>query len=762
MIGNKGRRLGLAVALAIGAGSMAAGATGAATGGPVAAADVVARVDPMIGTGAATGTVGEINNFPGPSMPFGMVQLSPDTPSSYAGYRYSDDRIRGFSLTHASAGCSVFGDVPILPIIGPVGDKPWERSERFSHADEHAEVGRYRVRFLESGITTELSAATRAGALRFAFPAAGAAHVLIDAGGSLAKVADAQVRVVGSRTVVGSVTSGRFCGKGDRHTIHYAIEFDHDFQDVGVWQGGVVKPGVREAAGQNAGAWLGFAPGATVKVKAALSYVDLAGAQANLRAEMPDWDFDRVRYANRAAGRARLSKIAVRTSDGRDLTMFTTSLYQSLLHPNTFNDADGRYLGVDGRVRRVRPGHTYYTNVSDWDTYRSLGALHALLAPGRASDIAQSLVDMAAQGGQLPRWPLANRYTGQMTGDSSVSLIASMAAFGARDFDRKAALAFMVKGATTAPSASGGYVERPGVDVYQRLRYGPQTPAFKGDHRIVGASMTLEWSIADFAISRFAQGLGRKDVARRFLERSTYWRNVFDPERRIMSARSETGAFIPGAPGDGFGQPGFAEGNDEQYTWMVPQDVAGLTNALGGRAAAADRLDAFVSELNAGPNRRRLWIGNEPNFGVPWLYDYLGRPWRTSELVDRIIATLFEPGPNGKPGNDDLGAQAGWYVWAAMGLYPVTPGTDLLALNTPRFDEVRIDLGKGRALDLRAPGAAGHRYVTGMRVDGRAWDHTYLPGGLIRRGGVIDLTLSSKRQGAWGEAPDASPASFEP
>jgi len=375
--------------------------------------------------------------------------------------------------------------------------------------------------------------------------------------------------------------------------------------------------------------------------------------------------------------------------------------------------------------------------------------------------MAQSLVNDAVQGGALPRWPLANQYTGQMTGDSSVPLIASMYAFGARNFDTATALHYMRKGATTATPARGGYVERKGIETYLKLGYAPQTEAFRGDHRIVGASITLEWSVDDFAIGQFAAALGDTATAREYRARSGYWRHVFDPAARIMVARNADGSFARQPAGEGFGEAGFDEGSAEQYTWMVPQDMAGLVDMLGGREATAKRLDRFVQKTNVGPNEPYLWIGNEPNFNVPWIYDYLGQPWRTSELIDTLNATLFKPGPDGKPGNDDLGAQAGWYVWAAMGLYPVTPATAKLALNTPRFDRVVITLGEGRRLDVRAPGAStGKRYVTSLAIDGRPSDKTFLPERLITAGGVVELHLSARPDHRWGTTPSAAPPSY--
>ncbi|MFD6091463.1 GH92 family glycosyl hydrolase [Oerskovia sp. NPDC060338] len=764
----------LAAAAVAGAG-LVGGAAVAAPPAPAAGAsdtglvtDPVDLVDPMVGTGQANGVVGEINNFPGPSMPFGMMQLSPDTQVSvgngdraYAGYRYSHQAIRGFSMNHASAGCWVFGDVPILPVAGSVGSAPWDRKEEFSHDQESAEVGRYAVTLKSSGIEAELSAATRSGGMTFDYPQTGDAQVIVNPGGSLGTVFGSTVEVTGSRTVTGSVSSGGFCGKGNRYTLYYAVEFDQDFSSFGTWEGTTLTTGDRSAKGSRAGAWTTFAPGSTVQAKVAMSYVSVEGAQANLAAEIPGWDFDAVRDDNRAAWSDLLGKVQVAGEDAADKTMFYTSLYHSMMHPNTFDDVDGRYVGFDQQIHQVADGRTRYANFSDWDTYRSLGALQAVLAPERASDMAQSLVSSAVEGGWLPRWPVANGYTGQMTGDSSVPLIASMYAFGARDFDAETALEYMVKGATTEGRTPSGYVQRHGIGTYLERGYAPQTEEFRGDHRVVGASITLEWSVADFAIGRLAGALGQDETAAEYQARGQYWQNIFDPSTSTVAARNADGSFVVPDGSGGFGQEGFDEGNAEQYTWLVPQNVAALTEGLGGREAVAERLDRFTTTHNSGPNEPRLWIGNEPNFGVPWLYDYVGQPWRTTELVDEITATLFSPTPDGKPGNDDLGAQAGWYVWAAAGLYPTTPGTDVLAINTPRFDRVVIDLGDGKALDLRAPGAStGQRYITGMTVDGQPWDRTYLPEGLIHEGGVVELALSAERDTSWGTSPEASPPSF--
>lgn len=274
-----------------------------------------------------------------------------------------------------------------------------------------------------------------------------------------------------------------------------------------------------------------------------------------------------------------------------------------------------------------------------------------------------------------------------------------------------------------------------------------------------------KWSIDDFAISRFAAALGEDGTAAEFQNRAQYWQNLFNPTTGYISPRSPSGLFRDG-PGfrestSAFGQPGYDEGNAEQYLWLVPQNVAGLVTALGGRKAAAARLDRFTKLLNEGPNEPYLWAGNEPCFGVPWLYNYVGEPWRAQRTVDRVRG-LFGPTPDGAPGNDDLGAMSSWYVWAALGMYPVTPGTALLSINTPLFDRAVIALPAGQSIRITAPGASGFnrlKYIRALRVNGEPSDRTYLPETLIRTGGELTFSLGS-RPDSWGTGPSSAPPSF--
>ncbi len=735
-------------------------------------ADPVTHVTTLIGTGTGGAQAGEIDNFPGAAVPFGMVQYSPDTTDTYAGYDHANDRSTGFSINHASAGCATFGDIPVLPTTTPIGSQPWYAWERIAHDDTEVGVpGFYSVRFPETGVSAELTATTRTGIGRFRYPANGRPALFhVRSGGSLAGNSAATVQIgEDNTTVTGSATSGGFCGANNTYTVYFVMTFSQRFTAYGTWQGNSVTPGARSAASARSGAYLQFPAGSTLEVHTGISYVSAEGARAALAAE-GGTGFDQVRTAASTEWNTALSRIRVAGADSGDVETFYTSLYRSMLHPNTFNDVDGRYPGFDGRIHTVAGGHTQYANFSDWDTYRCLAALQALLFSERAGDMAQSLVNDAEQSGSYPRWALAHSSTGIMSGDNPVPLIVNLYTYGATNFDTKTALYYMLKAATDGGVGLDGYVERPGIATYLRHGYAPQTAEFGAGHGNAGASITLEWSIDDFTIARFAGALGDSVIAEQFQNRAQWWRNLFNPATGYLAPRDDAGAFVDGPRPDdagagfgqdSFGQEGYDEGNADQYLWLVPQNVAGLVDALGGRQAATARLDRFTTQLNAGPDNPYLWIGNEPDFGVPWLYNYLGQPWKSQQTVDRIRSQLFGPTPDGEPGNDDLGAMSSWYVWAALGLYPITPGTATLTVNTPLFDRAEISLGAGKFIRITAPGASnGLKYISGLSVDGQPTDRTYLPEPVIREGADLSFSLSALPDVFWGSADSAAPPSF--
>jgi predicted alpha-1,2-mannosidase len=757
-----------------------------AAASPDHSVDPVAAVDPFIGTGSGGEHVGEVDTFPGATVPFGMVQFSPDTPRRPAGggYWFDDTDITGFSLTHLSGvGCATSGDFPFLPLTGAVPADPSAARQPFTHSSEHAEPGGYGVTL--GGIRTELTATERTGLASLTYPRTDQAQLLVKVANSQAASSGATFHPIGRDTIAGSVTSGHFCGQPNAYTVYFAAKFDRAFTASGTWGGapGAAsvsahaavptphpgKPGQTpatqraDAGGVVAGGFVTFDTrrDPTVGMRVAISYVNEDGARANLAAEGRSFDLRAERARARLAWDRELRKISIQGGTSAQQRTFYTALYHSLLHPNVFSDTDGRYAGFDGKVHTAPRGHAQYSNFSGWDIYRSQIPLLAMIEPRRAGDMVSSLLRAGDEMGWLPKWPVANGESGVMNGDAADPIIAGAFAFGARDFDTRHAVDEMVRGAEAdGPAAQGWYVERPSRVSYLDRGYIPNVAATSISPVNNGASETLEYSLADFAISRLAQGIGRSDVAGRFLGRSQNWANLFDTATGLIRPRDADGAFPPGDPlasGASFGQSGFQEGNAAQYTWMVPQNLAALADGIGGRAAARARLNDYFTALNAGPNEPHHWQGNEPTFGTPWAYNSFGAPWQTQATVRRIMTELYQPIPGGEPGNDDLGAMSSWYVWAAMGLYPQTPGTPLLTVGAPLFDRIHVDAGDDRSVDVTAPG--GGTYVQSLRVNGRSSTHTWLM--LPDRGTTrLDFTLGAAPNTSWGTGSGDAPPSF--
>lgn len=740
------------------------------------AADPAALVNPFIGTGSGGKVTGNVDTFPGAVVPFGMLSFSPATPSRPEGgdYFYGDHSITGFALTHLSGpGCSAAGEVPILPSVGAVGAKPDAASAAFNHAHESATPGEYQVTLdpgTASAIDAKLTATLRTGIGRFRFPASRAANFLFKVSDGQTPSSTSSVRIIGDDTVAGTETSGHFCGAASSATLYFAAEFNRPFTSHGTWGAGAPQPGSTATAGVHTGAWVTFDTTAKrdVEMKVAISYVSEADAFANLAAEDPGWDFARVAAAAHADWNRALSRIAVAGGTHDQQVEFYSALYHSLLHPNVFSDANGRYIGFDDKVHSLPKTQTdQYANFSGWDIYRSEIPLLALLMPKRTSDMIASLLNDQAQGGWLPKWGYDNDYTGVMNGDAADPIIAEAYAFGARAFDTGAALAAMVKGATQTPAPvfwSGAYIERPYLHAYEHLGYVPAYP-----------SETLEYATADFSIAAFAKALGDTATHAKFLARSGDWRNVFNPDAAFRGyqgyaqSRARDGRFTPGPAfditRDAYGQGGFEEGNALQYTWMVPQDLGGLIHAMGGDANATARLDLLFTHLNVGPNKPYYWAGNEMCLEIPWIYDYTGAAWKTQEVVHRILRDVYSATPGGEPGNDDLGAMSSWLVWADLGMYPETPGTPVLTLAAPVFPRATITLANGHRIEIDAHGASLDAYVAQVRVDGKAWTRDWLSAddllqAATKGDATLRYTMAPQPNREWGQAPDDRPPSF--
>jgi predicted alpha-1,2-mannosidase len=447
-------------------------------------------------------------------------------------------------------------------------------------------------------------------------------------------------------------------------------------------------------------------------------------------------------------------------------TEFYTALYHALLEPSIFSDANGTYLGFDGNVHRTSHGQVQYANFSGWDVYRDEIPLLAVIAPEQTSQMVTSLLNDEGQGGWLPKWGFANDYTQVMNGDAADPIIAEAYAFGARDFDAGAALAAMVKGASTTPTSSelgqGFYVERPQLSDYLSLGYVPNTQESDLSPENNGASETLEYASADFAISELAQDLRQSSTARTYLARSQNWTNVFNTDTDYVQPRDGSGQFPefgPTTDGMGsFGQSGFQEGDAAQYTWMIPQNIGGLITSMGGDSAAVSRLDTFFQQFNAGPNAPYYWAGNEPSLGTPWIYDYAGAPYKTEAIVHELLDGVYSNTPGGEPGNDDLGAMSSWYVWSALGMYPETPGTSVLALGAPIFPKAVITLAGGHQVVVNAPGASTSTYISDLKVNGRDTSKVWLSG--LSSSSELDYTMTSTADQSWGAAAADAPPSY--
>jgi predicted alpha-1,2-mannosidase len=723
-------------------------------------------VDTFVGT-SGTPKGGPIDTFPGADVPFGMIQWSPDTPSHSAGggYEYTDRAITGFSLTHLSGpGCSVFGDFGILPTLGDIPHDPAGATQPFSHSAEESAPGWYAVSLGNPAIRAELTVTPRTGLGRFTFPSTTQANLLFNVSSNQAGVTDANVRVDGPDEISGSASSGFFCGMPDRYIVYFVARFDRPFRQYGTWKNAESSLGSASARGAGSGIWVSFDATARrqVRVKVALSFVSPSGALANLSAESSDWNVIAAR--NRATDRwsAMLRRITVAGGTTTQQRTFYSALYHTLLHPNLVSDVTGLYTGFDGRVHRVTPGHDEYANYSDWDIYRTEVPLLALLAPRETSDMMQSLVDAFDQEGWLPRWALVNGPTSVMGGDSVDPVIAGAYAFGARDFDARTALSAMLKGATSTnpPPAQGWYLERWELhDDYLRRGYVVNTHTTSVAPGPNGASETLEYALDDFSIARLAFELRDARTYDTFMKRSSNWATLFDAATGWIAPRDPDGAFTQ-TPLTENGENGFQEGNAAQYTWMVPQDLHALIAAMGGERIAVAKLDAFFSELDAGPDKPYAWLGNEPSLGAPWVYLTAGEPWRAQEIVRRALTTLYDDTPAGIPGNDDLGTMSAWYVWCAMGLYPQNPAVRNLDVGAPLFSSIRVQAPSGPTIDIEAPQAGTQTpFVSELRVNRRVRNDSWValpPRGTLR----LDLRLQATPDARWAASESAAPPSY--
>ena len=764
--------------------ALAGGAAPALAAPPDAGSRAYAAVDPFIGT------AGDGHMFPGAVVPFGMIQLSPDTQilprdKAYgwaAGYRHEDSTIVGFSHTHFSGtGHSDLGDVLLMPIAGAVRlergavDKPGSGyTSRFSHRDEVAQPGYYAVTLADYGIRAELTASARVGVHRYTFPAGSPAHVLIDLRTSLydypGKVLWSRLRLPPDGTVTGfRETRGWAPGR----QLYFALRFSrvpsghalHDTEQDLLYKG-FPPPADRDprARAQVEGrALVGVfdfndAAGGALLVKVAISGVSEDNAVANL-AEVPDWDFDGVRQVARRAWTEALAAVEIEAPP--ELTRsFYTALYHAYQAPSLFMDRDGRYRGPDNAVHQAQ-GFTNYSTFSLWDTYRALHPLLTILQPPqRTDDIVRSLLaaQHASPYGMLPVWAFQGQETWCMIGYHAVAVIADAWMKGIRGYDAEEALAAMVATASYGPYG--------GLAGYMQLGWVPI------DEEGEAASKTLEYAYDDWTIARMAQGLGKGELAAQFYRRAGNWRNAFDSNTGFMRARKRDGTFRepfdPAASGYG---TDYTEGNAWQYSWYVPQDVAGFAQAYGG----ADRLLARLDEVFDARIDPKVFAhmeditgligwyahGNEPSHHLAYLYAAAGQPWRTQARLQKIMDTQYAPRADGLAGNDDLGQMSAWYLFTALGFYPLAPASNEYIIGRPFLKRAVLHLPNGRTFTVRAPAVDdAHPYVAALTLNGKPLRRAFLRHEEIMAGGELRFTMSDRPNHAWPGAGAEQPYSL--
>jgi predicted alpha-1,2-mannosidase len=714
-------------------------------------------VDPFIGTG------GHGHTFPGATTPFGMVQLSPDTRyegwDACGGYHYSDSEILGFSHLHLSGtGIPDYGDILFTPTLqrldfspGEDGKPSYRHRSAFSHSDEAASPGYYGVLLTDGGIRAEMTATLRCGFHRYTFPKSDSAKIIIDLLHGLGpdRVVESSVAITGNNEISGY---RRSTGWAADQRVWFVAQFSKPFSGFGVVRNDSIIAESRADSGTNLRAFAVYRTGKVeeVLVKVGISSVGPEGARKNLRAEITDWDFEKVRQTAGILWEKELSRIVVEGGQAREKKVFYTALYHSMIAPNIQSDIDGSYRGMDMQVH-TEHGFPMYTVFSLWDTFRALHPLLTLLDPVRTGDFIKSMLRKYQEGGALPVWELASNETGTMIGYHAVPVIADAYAKGVRGFDTTLALEAMKNSAG---------LNRNGLEAYRTYGYIP------GDAEGESVSKTLEYAYDDWCISRFAQATGDPAAAAKFAERSQYYVNLFDPSTGFARPRVNGGWAVPFDPRAVTFH--YTEANPWQYSFFAPHDVGGLIALFGGKDEFVKKLDSLFSGTPGTTGRDQADItgmigqyaqGNEPSHNFAYLYAHAGAAWKTQQVVRTIMDSLYTDRPDGLCGNDDCGQMSAWYVFGALGFYPVTPGAPVYTVGSPLFPRVRINFPNRRMFVVQAAGAShANRFIQSAAINGRPIGGTTLRHDVITAGGEVVFTMGPEPN---RELPDAGPVYAE-
>ena len=703
-------------------------------------------VNPFIGTDAHGHT------YPGASMPFGMVQLSPNTRlegwDGVSGYHYTDSLIYGFSHTALSGtGVGDYNDILVMPVVGqPVFANTDYRSP-FRKSSEEASAGYYRVFLDKPGVLAEMTSTTRVGHHRYTFPAGQESQLIIDLV-HRDKVLDSWIEIVSDTEIRGMRRSTNWASD---LVWYFHMEFSKPFVRSGIAIDDQLDQALRRAQGTHIKAYVGFetTENEAIEVKVSLSAVDAEGAKANMKAELPEWGFDKTRANAYEAWNTALGKIRVRGGTLDQTTVFYTALYHSFLQPNTFNDVDGRYRGMDRQIH-TGDGDSRYTVFSLWDTYRAWHPMMTIIDTTRTAEMIRTMLGMYDEGGLLPIWELGGNETGTMIGNHAISVIADAWLKGIRGFDSEKALQAMMH--STSRDALG-------LDAYRRYGHIP------GNNEHESISKTLEYAYNDWNVALFAQSLGRDEVYREYIRRAQFYKNIYDPQTGFMRPRINGSWLEPFDPTTVDWH--FTEANSWHYSFYVPQDMSGLIQLHGGKENLARNIEELFTTDKPITGRDMKDItgmigqyaqGNEPSHHMAYLFNYVNQPWRSQYYVRRIMDDLFRNTPDGLSGNEDCGQMSAWLVMSAMGFYPVSPGSPEYVIGTPWFPEVDIHLEGGKVFEIRANEVSKKNfYIQSAQLNGQEYTKSWLSHADIMQGGVLRFKMGSSPNHAWGSRDEDVP-----
>ena len=716
---------------------------------PQADRNYAALVNPFIGTDF-TG-----NTYPGAQAPFGMVQLSPDNGLSgwdrISGYFYPDSTIAGFSHTHLSGtGAGDLYDISFLPVTLPYKESkesPLGIHSAFSHEDEKASAGYYSVLLKDYDIRVELTATPRVGVQRYTFPEAQSMVIL-----NLKKAmnwdftCDSHIEIVDSCTIRGYRYSA---GWARDQRVFFVSRFSRPFSDPEILSEDIMQDGRKIGEAEIGHFHFDTREGDVLTICTALSGVSMEGAWKNLEAEAPHDDFDRYLADAREVWNEELGRVDVQGKNLDDLVSFYTALYHSKLAPTLYSDVDGAYFGPDKQVHRAA-GWTNYSTFSLWDTYRAAHPLYTYTDTERVNDMIHSFLAFYEQNGRLPVWNMWGGETDMMIGYHSVPVIVDAFLKGIGDFDAGLALEACVNTANLD--------EYRDLGEYKRLGY----VSMDADDREGGSgwsfSRSLEYAYDDWCISLMAQKLGKKEIAEEFFNRSQNYRKLYNPATGFLQPRKADGSFQENFNPDEYTKY-ICESNAWHYFFNVPQDVDGLISLIGGKERFIERMDSMFTYHPAADAELPLFStgmigqyvhGNEPCHHVIYLYNKVGQPWKTQKYAAEVMHSLYRNTPDGLCGNEDCGQMSAWYVFSAMGFYPVDPVSGCYEIGTPLFEKVRLSLSNGKVFTVLAPGVSRENiYIQSVKVDGRPYEKSYITHDLIMNGATLEFVMGSEPAKAW-------------